>query len=132
MAPASSPLCFVDQSPEQFATAATLSRIPQPASAYNSCTEPRPNPGPYVSPCNLRWRVARALRRTRVGLGLDSDSRGDGLKSTREALLSVATRVVHPSVAGIRAELVLLIEALEMPAPTCPPKPATYSKTVSM
>ena len=66
-----------------------------------------------------------------LGLGLDSDARGDGLKSTREALLSVATRVVHPLVAGIKAELVLLIEALEAPAPTCTPKAVTYSKTVN-
>ena len=66
-----------------------------------------------------------------LGLGLDSDARGDGLKSTREALLSVATRVIHPLVAGIKAELVSLIEALEAPAPTCTSKTATYSKTVS-
>ena len=66
-----------------------------------------------------------------LGLGLDSDARGDGLKSTREALLSVATRVIQPLAAGIKAELTSLIEALEVPAPTCPPKAATHSKAVS-
>ena len=53
------------------------------------------------------------------GLGLDSDARGDGLKLTGEALLFVATRVIYPLVAGIKAELASLIEALEAPAPTC-------------
>jgi hypothetical protein len=56
--PAASPLCFVDQSLEHIVTAAILSRIPQPASAYNSCTEPKPYPGSCVVPCNLRWRAA--------------------------------------------------------------------------
>jgi hypothetical protein len=65
-----------------------------------------------------------------LGLGLDSDARGDGLKSTREALLSVTTRVIHPLVAGMKAELTSLIEALEAPAPTCHAKVATSSKTV--
>lgn len=64
-----------------------------------------------------------------LGLGLDSDARGDGLKSTREALLSVTTRVIHPLVAGMKAELTSLIEALETPASTCTPKAATFSKT---
>ena len=54
------------------------------------------------------------------------------MKSTREALLSVATQVIHPLVAGIKAELVSLIEALEGPAPTCTLKAARYSKTVKM
>lgn len=65
-----------------------------------------------------------------LGLGLDSDVRGDGLKSTREGLLSVTTRVVHPLVAGIKAELVSLVEALESPAPTPSPKIPASSKTV--
>ena len=65
-----------------------------------------------------------------LGLGLDSDVRGDGLKSTREGLLSVTTRVIHPLVAGIKAELTTLVEALESPAPNLAPKPATTSKVV--
>ena len=65
-----------------------------------------------------------------LGLGLDSDLRGDGLKSTREGLISVTTRVIHPLVAGIKAELTSLVEALESPAPTSAPKTPAYSKTV--
>ena len=65
-----------------------------------------------------------------LGLGLDSDVRGDGLKSTREGLLSVTTRVIHPLVAGIKAELTTLVEALESPAPNLAPKPATTLKVV--
>ena len=53
-----------------------------------------------------------------LGLGLDSDVRGDGLKSTREALVSVTTRVIHPLVAGIKTELTSLVAALEVPAAT--------------
>ena len=53
-----------------------------------------------------------------LGLGLDSDLRGDGLKSTREALISVTTRVIHPLVAGIKAELTSLVAALEVSATT--------------
>ena len=51
-----------------------------------------------------------------LGLGLDSDVRGDGLKSTREALVSVTTRVIHPLVAGIKTELTSLVAALEVSA----------------
>jgi len=66
-----------------------------------------------------------------LGLGLDSDARGGGLKSTSQASLFIATRIIHPLVAGIKAELPSLIEALEVPALMCTPKVATYSKTVS-
>jgi hypothetical protein len=65
-----------------------------------------------------------------LGLGLDSDLRGDGLKSTREGLMSVTTRVIHPLVAGIKAELTSLVEALESPAPTSAPKTPASSKTI--
>jgi len=65
-----------------------------------------------------------------LGLGLDLDLRGDGLKSTREGLMSVTTRVIHPLVAGIKTELTSLVEALESPAPTSAPKTATFSKAV--
>jgi hypothetical protein len=50
-----------------------------------------------------------------LGLGLDADARGDGLKPIREGLVSVIHRVVSPLVAGIRAELKPVIEALEIP-----------------
>jgi hypothetical protein len=65
-----------------------------------------------------------------LGLGLDSDLRGDGLKATREGLMSVTTRVIHPLVAGIKAELTSLVEGLESPAPTSAPKTPASSKTV--
>jgi hypothetical protein len=57
-----------------------------------------------------------------LGLGLDSDPRGDGLKAVREGLVSVITRVVTPLVNGIRNELLPIVEALAAPTP-----PATKS-----
>ncbi|KAJ7874721.1 hypothetical protein B0H14DRAFT_3083341 [Mycena olivaceomarginata] len=48
-------------------------------------------------------------------LGLDADTRGDGLKAIREGLVSIVNRVVNPLVAGIRAEMMPLLEALEAP-----------------
>jgi hypothetical protein len=65
-----------------------------------------------------------------LGLGVDSDLRGDGLKPTREGLMSVTTRVIHPLVAGIKSELTSLVEALESPAPISAPKTPASSKTV--
>ncbi|KAJ6497849.1 hypothetical protein C8R45DRAFT_142035 [Mycena sanguinolenta] len=50
-----------------------------------------------------------------LALGLDADARGDGLKAIREGLVSIITRVVHPLVAGIRAEMMPLLQALETP-----------------
>jgi cation transporter-like permease len=48
-----------------------------------------------------------------LGLGLDADARGDGLKSIREGLVSIILRIVSPLVADIRAELTPVIKALE-------------------
>ncbi|KAJ7782900.1 hypothetical protein B0H16DRAFT_1877399 [Mycena metata] len=50
-----------------------------------------------------------------LALGLDADTRGDGLKIIREGLVSIVNRVVNPLVAGIRAEMMPLLEALEAP-----------------
>ncbi|KAF9559886.1 hypothetical protein CPC08DRAFT_501915 [Agrocybe pediades] len=50
-----------------------------------------------------------------LGLGIDADVRGDGLKAIRDGIVSVVNRVVNPFVASIRAELLPLIEALESP-----------------
>ncbi|KAJ7039209.1 hypothetical protein C8F04DRAFT_1087512 [Mycena alexandri] len=50
-----------------------------------------------------------------LALGLDADTRGDGLKVIREGLVSIVNRVVNPLVAGIRAEMMPLLEALEAP-----------------
>ena len=57
-----------------------------------------------------------------LGLGFDSDARGGGLKPTRQAPLFISTRIIHPLVAGIKAELPSFIEALEVPALMCTPK----------
>lgn len=48
-----------------------------------------------------------------LGLGVDADVRGDGLKSIREGLVSIVHRVVGPLVASIRDVIVPIIEALE-------------------
>jgi len=53
-----------------------------------------------------------------LGLGIDADVRGDGLKGIRDGIVSVINRVVNPFVASIRGELVPLIEALENPNST--------------
>lgn len=56
-----------------------------------------------------------------LGLGLETDMRGDGLKSIREGLVSMVRRVVDPLINGIRNELMPLLEALETSnAPTAP------------
>ena len=50
-----------------------------------------------------------------LGLGMDSDARGDGLKAIREGFASLINRVVNPLITGIRMELIPLMEALECP-----------------
>ncbi|KAH7909975.1 hypothetical protein BJ138DRAFT_1114532 [Hygrophoropsis aurantiaca] len=57
-----------------------------------------------------------------IGLGLDGDPRGDGLRSVREGLVSLIGRVINPLVAGVKAELMPLIEALETPVSVMVPK----------
>ncbi|KAH9485247.1 hypothetical protein JR316_0002154 [Psilocybe cubensis] len=64
-----------------------------------------------------------------LGLGTDADIRGDGLKSIRDGFVSVINRVVNPFVAGIRAELIPLIEALEHPNSSPVPKANPGVKT---
>ena len=54
-----------------------------------------------------------------MGLGLDSDMRGDGLKAVREDLVSMVKRVVNPLAQGIKNELCPVIEALEQPPALC-------------
>lgn len=48
-----------------------------------------------------------------LGLGTDMDVRGDGLKSTRDGFVSIINRAVNPLIAGIRGELIPIIEGLE-------------------
>lgn len=93
-------------------------------------TPQAPNPNPAQSHALSLATFAGELLETfdELGLGLDSDPRGDGLKSVRESLVSVTARVIHPLVAGIKAEVMSLVEALEMPAPM-PAVPAGAPKT---
>ncbi|KAN0133926.1 hypothetical protein V8E53_008144 [Lactarius tabidus] len=86
-----------------------------PAPAPNA-----PNPNPTQLHALSLATFAGELLETfdELSLGLDSDLRGDGLKSTREALISVTTRVIHPLVAGIKTELTSLVAALEVSATT--------------
>lgn len=51
----------------------------------------------------------------KLELGTDNDPRGDGLKSIREGLGSLITKVTTPLITGIRNELVAFVEALESP-----------------
>jgi hypothetical protein len=60
-----------------------------------------------------------------MGLGLDNDVRGDGLKAVREGLVSLIGRVVNPLIAGLKSELMPLLESLENPIAITVPKTAT-------
>ncbi|KAL6310406.1 hypothetical protein BKA93DRAFT_721688 [Sparassis latifolia] len=57
-----------------------------------------------------------------LGLGLDTDMRGDGLKPVRDGLLSVVKRVVDPLMSGIKNEMTPVIDTLACvyPAPLTP------------
>ncbi|KAG8214016.1 hypothetical protein J3R82DRAFT_10771 [Butyriboletus roseoflavus] len=57
-----------------------------------------------------------------MALGIDTDSRGDGLKPIRTGLISLIGRVVSPLITGIKDELIPLIDALENPTETTPHK----------
>ncbi|KAM6502419.1 hypothetical protein JOM56_002396 [Amanita muscaria] len=48
---------------------------------------------------------------------LGNDVRLDGLKTTRDGLRSLITRVVNQLVLGLKNELIQLVESLEIPAP---------------
>ncbi|EMD37584.1 hypothetical protein CERSUDRAFT_83328 [Gelatoporia subvermispora B] len=50
-----------------------------------------------------------------LGLGAETDMRGDGLKSIREGLASIVKRVIEPLMNGIKNELMPAIQALEHP-----------------
>ena len=101
-----------------------------PSAPTIQAPEPNPTQAHALSFATLAGELLEVF--DELGLGHDSDVRGDGLKSTREGLLSVTTRVIHPLVAGIKAELITLVEALESPAPTPAPKTATTPKVVVM
>lgn len=65
-----------------------------------------------------------------LGLGIESDARGDGLKSIRDGFVSIITRVVKPFITAMLRELVPLVEALENPNTTPIAKPPTGIKSV--
>lgn len=67
-----------------------------------------------------------------LGLGQDSDMRGDGLKSVKDSLVSIIQRVIDPLVSGIKNDLMPHIEALEQAAPGVAHKTAGAAKTVSV
>ncbi|KIP05596.1 hypothetical protein PHLGIDRAFT_108056, partial [Phlebiopsis gigantea 11061_1 CR5-6] len=52
-----------------------------------------------------------------LGLGQDSDMRGDGLKGVRDSLVTTIKRVVEPLISGIKNDLMPHIEELEHSAP---------------
>jgi len=58
-----------------------------------------------------------------MALGLDVDSRGDGLRPARDGLASLIKRVINPLIGAIRSVLIPLVEALETPNTTLPSKP---------
>lgn len=65
-----------------------------------------------------------------IGLGQESDMRGDGLKVIREGLLSIVKRVIEPLVNGIKSDMMPHIEALEK-LPVVPVKAIGSSKAVA-
>ena len=53
-----------------------------------------------------------------MALGLDTDSRSDGLKPIRAGLVSLIARVLTPLITGIKDTMIPLVDALENPAKT--------------
>lgn len=50
-----------------------------------------------------------------MGLGIDTDSRGDGLQPIRAGLVSLIGRVITPLITGMKEALIPLVDALEIP-----------------
>ncbi|KAF8134582.1 hypothetical protein EV363DRAFT_899878 [Boletus edulis] len=50
-----------------------------------------------------------------TALGIETDSRGDGLQPIRAGLVSLIGRVVTPLITGIKEALIPLLDALEIP-----------------
>ncbi|EJF65558.1 hypothetical protein DICSQDRAFT_99486 [Dichomitus squalens LYAD-421 SS1] len=59
-----------------------------------------------------------------IGLGFEVDTRGESLRSIREGLVSIVKRVVDPLIAGIKHELLPILDALET-APSPPVGPTS-------
>jgi len=64
-----------------------------------------------------------------LDLGQDADQRGDGLKLIRDGLVSLGNRVVGPLIAGIRNELMPVLDALEVPSSQMGSRPVTGTKS---
>ncbi|KZP34235.1 hypothetical protein FIBSPDRAFT_809321 [Athelia psychrophila] len=80
-------------------------------------TPQAPNPNPTQLHALALAGFAGELLETfdELGLGMDADPRGDGLKAIRDGLVSVIGRVVNPLVGGIKTALTPLIAGLEAP-----------------
>jgi len=57
-----------------------------------------------------------------MALGIETDSRGDGLQPIRAGLVSLIGRVITPLITGIKEALIPLVDALGFPAKTTPHK----------
>jgi hypothetical protein len=78
-----------------------------------SVQNPNPNPA-QVHGLAIATFVQELLEAfDTLELGLESDTRGDGLKSIRESLVSLLNRIINPFFTSIRAEIMPLLEALE-------------------
>ncbi|TFK25536.1 hypothetical protein FA15DRAFT_352987 [Coprinopsis marcescibilis] len=113
-----------------------LPLLASPAFLTPSAPTPQnPNPNPTQVHALGIAKLAEELLDVfdKLELGTDSDPRGDGLKSLREGLASLITKITTPLIAGIRNELVSLVEALESaPKTTTPAAKSTISQHPSI
>ncbi|KAL0956163.1 hypothetical protein HGRIS_002323 [Hohenbuehelia grisea] len=65
-----------------------------------------------------------------LGLGLDADPRGEGLKGVRDGLVSVVNRVAKPLIAAIKHDVANVIDQLERPSTTSGVKGGVGAKTL--
>ena len=93
-----------------------------------------PNPNPTQFHALALATFAGELLETfdQLGLGQESDMRGDGLKGARDSLVTTIKRVVEPLVSGIKNDLMPHIEELEHPAPPPPVKVPGTTKAASV
>lgn len=98
------------------------------APAAPSVSAPSPNPTQLHALAYATFAGELIEAFNDMGLGLDSDMRGDGLKAVREDLASMVKRVVGPLAQGIKNELCPLLEALESPAAAPASAPASGAK----
>ena len=95
--------------------------------AFTSVPSPQsPNPNPTQLHALALATFAGELLETfdELGLGYESDMRGDGLKGARDSLATTIKRVVEPLVSGIKNDLMPYIEELEQLPPPAVKVPA--------